>query len=56
MNAPAIPPTNANGLASDNLRKPHFLADQANTKRGTESLSVDCDPEFVEQDESNQQE
>jgi hypothetical protein len=32
MNTPAIPRTNANGLASDNLRKPHSLADNANIK------------------------
>ena len=32
MNAPTMPPANANGLASDNLRKPHPLADHANTK------------------------
>jgi hypothetical protein len=31
MNAPAIPP-NANGLASDNLCKPHSLADNAGPK------------------------
>ena len=55
VNAPAIPPTNANGLTSGNLRKPHSLANNANTKRGRESFSVDCDPEFVEQDEANQQ-
>ena len=39
MNAPAIPPTNANGLASDNLRKPHSLADNAKYQmRHRESL------------------
>ena len=37
MNSPAVPPANANRLAFDNLRKPHSLADYANTKRGTES-------------------
>ena len=55
MNSPAVPPAGANRLASDKLRKPHSLADYANTKRGTESLSVDCDAEFVEQDEAKQQ-
>ena len=32
MDAPAIPPTNANGLASENLGKSHFLADNAKSK------------------------
>src|SRR4029077_16843870 len=32
MKPPAIPPTNANGLASDNLHKPHSLADNAGSK------------------------
>jgi hypothetical protein len=55
MNAPAVPPADANRLAPANLRKGHSLAEYANTKRGTESFSVDCNPEFVEQDEANQQ-
>lgn len=55
MNSPAIPPANANGLASDNFRKPNSFADNADTKRGTESLFVDRNPESVEQDEANQQ-
>ena len=55
MNAPAIPPTNANGLACDNLRKTHSLANHANTKRGAESFFVYRNPEPMEQDEANQQ-
>ena len=54
MNALAVAPPNANRLASDNLRKPHSLADHANAKRGAESLFVDRNPESVEEDEANQ--
>ena len=56
VNAPAIPPMNANGIASDNLRKPHFLADKPRSKRYAQSLILDRDSEFVEEDKANQQE
>ena len=55
MNSPAVPPANANRLVPDDLLKSHSLADYANAKRGTESLSFDCNPEFVEQEEAKQQ-
>ena len=32
MNSPAIPPTDTNGLTSDNIRKPNFPADNARSK------------------------
>ena len=55
MNAPTTPPMNANWIASDNVRKPKSLADNANTKRGTESLCVDRNFESVEQNKADQQ-
>ena len=55
MNAPAIPPTNANGLAFDNLRKPHSLADNAGSKACALSSILDCNFESVEQDKADQE-
>ena len=55
VNAPAIPPTNANRLASDNFRQPHSLADNAGSKRGAQSFILDRNFESVEQNEADQQ-
>ena len=55
VNAPAIPPTNANGFASDNLRKQQSLADNAGSKRGAQSFILDRNFESVEQNEADQQ-
>ena len=55
VNAPAIPPTNANGIASDDLRKPHFLADDAESKRRAQSFILDRNLKSVEQNEADQQ-
>ena len=55
MNAPAVPPSNANRLASDNVREPHFLADNAGSKRGAQSFILDGNFESVEQNEADQQ-
>ena len=55
VNAPAIPPVNANRIASDDLRKPHPLADDAESKRCTQSFILDCNLKSVEQNEANQQ-
>ena len=55
MNAPAIPPTNANGLAFDNLRKPHSLADNGGSKACAQSSILDRNFEFVEQNKADQQ-
>src|SRR6476620_4768085 len=55
MNAPAIPPTNANGLAFDNLRKPHSLADNAGSKACAQSSILDRNFESVEQNETKKQ-
>ena len=55
MNTPAIPPANANGLAFDNLRKPHSLADNAGSKACAQSFILDRNFEFVKQNKADQQ-
>src|SRR5215831_20783891 len=55
MNTPAIPPANANGLAFDNLREPHSLADNARSKACAQSSILDRNFEFVEQNKADQQ-
>src|SRR5262245_55479360 len=55
VNAPAIPPPNANGIAPNDLRKPHFLADDAGSKRCAQSFILDRNLKSVEQNEADQQ-
>ena len=55
VNTPAVPPADANELTSDNIRKSHFVADNAEPKRDTQSFILDRNLEFVEQNEADQQ-
>ena len=55
MNSPAVPPASANGLASGDIRKAHFLADHAGSKRCAQSFILDRNFKSVEQNEADQQ-
>src|SRR6266496_735215 len=54
MNSPTVPPANANRLASDDLRKRHFFADQPYAETGLQSFFIDLDRQLTEHDRANE--